>query len=78
MTDTDPKTELLYRQLLMKRSPSERFLMGVRMCETARATVLSSLPAQLSPIERKIAILRRYYQNDLSEEALAKVERALR
>ncbi len=64
MTDTDPQTEAVYRNLLMAREPSERFLMGMRMCEAARATVLASLPDGQSPIERKVAVLRRYYQND--------------
>ena len=78
MTDTDPQTEALYHRLLMARSPEERFLMGVRMCETARATVLASLPASLAPVERKVAILRRYYASDLGVEELAKIERVLR
>lgn len=78
MTDTDPQTEAVYRLLLMARSPEERFLMGVRMCEAARLTVLASLPVGLSTAERKVAILRRYYGTDLGEEELAKIEKALR
>ena len=78
MTDTDPKTQAIYRDMLMARSPEERFMMGVRMCEFARATVLASLPAGLDPTERKIALLRRYYSSDFSEEALAKIEAAIR
>ena len=77
MTDTDPQTEAFYHRLLMERSPAERFLMGVRMCAAARATVLASLPAGLSPIERKVALLRRYYGADLEEADLVKIERAL-
>jgi hypothetical protein len=78
MTDTDPQTEKIYRDMLMARSPSERFLMGLRMCEAARATVLASLPTGLSPIDRKVVMLRRYYQNDFSEEELARIEQSLR
>ena len=78
MTDTDPQTEARYRKMLMPRSPEERFLMGLRMCEAARATVLASLPPELSPIDRKIAVLRRYYESDFSAEELARIERALR
>jgi hypothetical protein len=78
MTDTDPHTEAIYRDMLMARSPEERFLMGVRMCEAARVTVLASLPAALSPVERKIALMRRYYSSDFSEEELAKIARVLR
>lgn len=76
MNDTDPQTEALYRRMLMARSSEDRFLMGVRMCEAARATVLASLPEALSPAERRVALLRRYYGGDLDEEELCAVERA--
>ena len=78
MTDTDPQTEAIYRNLLMKREPAERFLMGLQMCAAARATVLASLPAGQSGVERKVALLHRYYRGDLDEAEMAKVEQALR
>lgn len=78
MNDTDPETEAIYRQMLMARSPEERFLMGIRMCEAAREMVLASLPKGLSKVERQIAILRRYYGTDFEESELCKIENALR
>ncbi|HEY3900318.1 MAG TPA: hypothetical protein VGM54_17040 [Chthoniobacter sp.] len=78
MNDTDPKTEAIYREMLLAKTPEERFLMGIRMCQMARTTVLASLPKNLSPIDRKVAILRRYYESDLSDTDLARVEQALR
>jgi hypothetical protein len=78
MTDTDPQTEAIYRELLMARGPGERFLMGLSMCEAARATVLASLPDGQSPIDRKVAMLRRYYESDFSDAELARIEQALR
>ncbi len=78
MTDTDPQTEAIYRDLLMKRDPAERFLMGLSMCEAARETVLASLPAGQSEIERKVAILHRYYRGDLDDAEIVKIEQALR
>lgn len=77
MTDTDPQTEALYRRMLMARSSEERFLMGARMCEAARATVLASLPEGLSTAERRVALLRRYYGNDLTAEELRALEHAI-
>ena len=77
MTDTDPHTAGVYRQLLMTKSPAERFEMGLRMCEAARATVIASLPPQTA-LERKVAILRRYYSRDFSEVELARIEQSLR
>lgn len=78
MIDTDPTTEAFYRRLLMERTPEERFLMGLRMCESARATVLASLPPELNEHQKRVAILRRYYSNDFDEETLAKIEVALK
>ena len=78
MTDTDPPTEAFYRGLLMARTPEERFLMGIRLCEIARATVLASLPAGLSRAERKVALLRRYYASDFSGETLEKIASSVR
>ena len=77
MTDTDPQTEAIYQSMFMARSPEVRFMMGVRMCEAARATVLASLPAGLGPVERKIALLRRYYSSDLPEAVLENIEAAI-
>jgi hypothetical protein len=76
--DTDPKMEEVYRQLVMILTPEERFLAGLRMCEEVRALVLASLPQNLQPADRKVAILRRYYQNDFSEQVLARIEQSLR
>jgi hypothetical protein len=78
MTDTDPQTEAVYRRLLMQRSPEERVMMAMRMCEMARATVMASLPPDLSEADRRVAIFRRYYGNDFSEAEKVKIEQSLR
>ena len=78
MTDTTPEAARLYHELLMAKSADERFRMGVSMCESARAIVLGSLPAGLSAIERRVALLHRYYGGDFDAEQLARIEEALR
>jgi hypothetical protein len=45
----------------MARSPEERFVMGVRMFDAARAMVLASLPGGLSPEELKRQLFQRLY-----------------
>jgi len=45
----------------MARSGEERFLMGVRMFEAARAMALASLPDSLSPEELKRRLFQRLY-----------------
>ena len=65
MTDTSPEIAELVRQKLMARSGEERFLMGVRMFDAARAMTLASLPAGLSPEELKRQLFQRLYGQPL-------------
>jgi len=61
MNDTSPEIAELVRQKLMTRSGSERFVMGTRMFDAARAVVLASLPTELSPDELKRQLFQRVY-----------------
>lgn len=61
MNDTPPEIAELVRQKVMARTGAERFLMGVRMFDAARAVVLASLPADLAPLERKRRLFERVY-----------------
>jgi hypothetical protein len=65
MTDTSLEIAELVRQKLMARSGEERFLMGVRMFDAARAMALASLPAELSPEELKHQFFQRLYGQPL-------------
>jgi hypothetical protein len=65
MTDTSPEIAELVRQRLMARSGEERFLMGVRMFDAARAMVLASLPAGLPPEELNRQLFQRLYGQPL-------------
>lgn len=61
MTDTSPEIAALVREKLMARSSEERFLMGVRAFDAARAMVLASLPVGLSPNELRRRLYERLY-----------------
>jgi hypothetical protein len=61
MNDTSPEIAELVRQKLMSRSGSERFVMGTRMFDAARAVVLASLPSDLAPQELKRQLFQRLY-----------------
>ena len=61
MNDTSPEIAELVRQKLMARSAEERFLMGVYSFDAARAMILASLPAGLSPEELKRQLFQRLY-----------------
>jgi hypothetical protein len=61
MTDTPPEIAAMVRRRLMTRSGAERFIMGARMFDAARAMVPASLPADLSEAERKARLFQRFY-----------------
>jgi hypothetical protein len=51
-------------------TPEERWLAASSLFETARKIVESSLPSGLTREERRLAVARRLYQNELPEAAL--------
>jgi len=61
MNDTPREIAELVRQKLMARSGAERFVMGARMFDAARAMVRASLPAGLPPDELKRLLFQRLY-----------------
>jgi len=63
--DTTPEMHERYVAMLMARSNEERFLMGLRMFETARALVLASAPPGLSGIDLKRWLYQRIYGEPL-------------
>jgi len=65
MTDTPPEIAELVRQKLMACSGEERFMMGVRSFDAARAMVLASLPSRLAPSELKRQLFKRIYGQPL-------------
>lgn len=65
MTDTPPEIAELVRQKIMALSAEERFMMGVRSFEAARAMVIASLPPNLPPEEFKRRLYERIYGEPL-------------
>ena len=61
MNDTPPEIEKMVRELMMERTGEERFIMGVRMFDAARAMVLASFPPNLSPDEVRRRLFERFY-----------------
>jgi hypothetical protein len=61
MNDTSPEIAELVRQRLMARTGAERFVMGSRMFDAARAVVIASLPPGLSADELKRRLFERIY-----------------
>jgi len=71
MRDTHPSIEDKFFSMIMKKSGEERIMMGCDMNETARRLVIASIlqkSLQLSEQDIRIAILDRFYGNELSPE----------
>jgi hypothetical protein len=65
VNDTWPEVERMVHERLMALSGEERFMMGISMYDTARAMVLASLPPNLSPVERRRQVFKRFYGDEM-------------
>jgi hypothetical protein len=70
LNDTAPEVAALMRELHGRMSPETRLKMASAMFDDARAIVQASLPATSPRIERRLALIRRFYGNELPEAAL--------
>lgn len=70
MNDTSPKMERLVKERYRQMTPDQRMRIASSMFETARKIVESSLPANLTRSERRLAFARRLYAGELPEAAL--------
>ncbi|HEY3784685.1 MAG TPA: hypothetical protein VGL55_05345 [Steroidobacteraceae bacterium] len=70
MSDTSPQMERIVTERYRQMSPDQRMRIASSMFETARKIVESSLPADMSRRERRLAWARRFYQGELPEKAL--------
>jgi hypothetical protein len=61
MNDTSPEVEAMVRELMLRRTGEERFLMGALMFDAARELIIASLPSDLPPLEFKRRLFERIY-----------------
>ncbi len=61
MRDTAPEVSAYLRKRYSAMSAEERFLIGIKMFDTARALVDASIPSGLSESERRREVCRRFY-----------------
>ncbi|MFH1222836.1 MAG: hypothetical protein V1647_00660 [Pseudomonadota bacterium] len=73
MTDTDKKTEKLYRKMLLALSGEERMEMCFSMLNSAKKIIISSLPVNLTPKEVKRELFLRLYGSDFNEDEKKKI-----
>lgn len=66
MSDTSKSVKNKIDEIYLKKTGEEKLLMALRMFETAREFVISSLPNNLSDKELRKALFLRFYGNDFS------------
>lgn len=70
VNDTAETVARRQRECYAAMMPEERLRIAAAMYETARAIVVSSLPRELTPQQRRYAIARRFYGDEVSEAML--------
>ena len=70
MKDTSADFESVVEERYRRMSPDERFGVASSMYETACAIVLSSLPSGLAERERRLALAKRMYGDELPLAAM--------
>ena len=65
VADTPPALNAFLFQQMMRKSGSERLIIGCQMTDSARALVLSGIPDSLPERERKNLFLQRFYGDSL-------------
>ncbi len=76
MLDTSEEMLQKQREILFSKSDNERFMIGVKTIEFGRTLVESSIKntnPDITEIDLKIAVFRRYYTNTFSKEKLEKI-----
>jgi len=73
MNDTTPAIEKKLNQIYFDKSGEERLLIALKMFETARDIVLSSLPGSLSNKELRKELFLRFYGNEFDENYKEKI-----
>lgn len=81
MNDTSPLMEKKMRELILKKTPSERVLMGCSMYETSRYLIkrfiLENNPS-ISEKELRVEMFLKFYKDDFSAEECEKIVKHLR
>ncbi len=81
MRDTTDEMAQKQREILFNKTPEERFIIGAQMIDSGRLIVESSIKQEfpdISEIDLKIAVFKRYYKNDFSNSEIEKIISSMR
>lgn len=79
MTDTPDFVYQKQFDIIFSKTPRERFLMGFEMMDSVHQIVENSIRKHnptISEIDIRVAVFKRYYQNDFSSQELEKIAKA--
>jgi hypothetical protein len=81
MNDTPDHVRKIQYDIILSKTPEERFLMGIEMMEDVRRMVEGSIREQnsgISDIDLKIAVFKRYYSKDFSPARLDDIVQSMK
>ncbi len=81
MHDTLSKTESVFRQMMRKKSGSERLLMGCSMFDTSKSIVMASILAKEPDIQEqdlRVRLFLRFYKQDYEKEERERIVKHLK
>ncbi len=73
LNDTHPAIEKKLRELYSNLTPGEKFKKMLSLCQTAREIIISQMPDDLSPEEKRKRLFIIYYRQDFSDEEFGKI-----
>ncbi|GAH99844.1 unnamed protein product [marine sediment metagenome] len=76
MNDTTIEMRKKQLEIIFSKTPKERFMLGVEIINSVRTIVENSIKLEnpgISKIDLKIAVFKRYYSKDFSENELNKI-----
>lgn len=73
MIDTSPEIQNKLDQIYKNKSGEEKLLIALKMFETARDIVISSLPKNLSDKEIRKELLLRFYGNEFDNKTKTEI-----
>ena len=81
MLDTKPDMQQKQREIILSKTPQERFLIGAETIDFGRTLVESSIiqnEPNISELDLKIRMLQRYYSDFYSTDEMGKIITSLK
>ena len=81
LLDTPKEIRKIQNRIFFQKTVQERFQIGIEMIEDTKKIVENSIKSknpQISEIDLKIEVFKRFYKNDFSEEKMGDIVKGFR